>query len=131
MGKKRTMSETTHNTEEEVVIPPCYKLYDMMHKCRKISNLIQYRYIYGTFPDCDPIKKAVFACAKLKAYRDNEEYKKVVLDFLQEAKNLPEKSEKSSGSVWEFRENPAADWWKTRSQEVEEERKKLEEETKT
>lgn len=96
-------------TESKYQIPSCIDLIFHWRRCSAFSNHFHHYYIYGDFPNCEFEKENIKKCFRYKASKSEGDKK----EFMEVAIALSKKEnfqEKSSIDVWEFRENPAADW---------------------
>lgn len=86
-------------------------------KCTSAGNHFRHYYIYGEFPLCEFEKECIKRCFSHK-FKDHDEDKQYLLKAEQQIKDKEENfTDKPSRHVWEFRENPAADWAKKNNTE--------------
>jgi len=103
--------ETTKEEENKDELPSCSSFLGHWRQCTSATNHLHHYYIYGEYADCSNIKALLRNCFYYKM-KKTDEYKE---KFLENIKVLEDKQNfvvKPTASVWEIRENPAADWLK-------------------
>lgn len=122
MSELPDTSKTTSNEDAGILasaasessskLPKCVDMIWRWRKCSSAGNHFRNYYIYGEFPPCEVEKLDLKTCLAHKFSRDpkDEEY------LLKAKQRIKEQEEdfidKPSRHIWQFRENPAADWSK-------------------
>lgn len=115
--KEQKSPQTILPEDDDSHIPPCYKFFRFWRKCSNFQNYSRHKYIFGEYPDCDVAREAMFTCIQYRATK-NKKYKEELEQFLRDTYSKETCSMKPSSSVWEFRKDPATDWWKKASEEA-------------
>ncbi|XP_065663671.1 synaptic plasticity regulator PANTS isoform X2 [Hydra vulgaris] len=99
------------NKENREKILSCVDFYDIWRRCSSISSQFHRYYQYGEFSPCIREKKNFKSCLWYKVSK-TPELKAELIAETKEIDDFLNFVHKPSSSVWEFRENPAADWLK-------------------